>query len=177
VPGISHHGVPCRAESPASSVAAKQAAFEEQNKIRNQFRALDDDEVDFLEEVRAKKRKEEELVRRETEEGLRAFRDRQKGAGAAEGEGEGEGEGDVKIGVEAEDWGGAGARKRKRAKDREVKGAVIKRRASDGEKVKSTDSETKKQDEAVADEKKMAAPVTQTRPALGLADYGSDDSD
>ncbi|KAL0781890.1 hypothetical protein CaCOL14_003225 [Colletotrichum acutatum] len=33
--------------------AAKQAAFEEANKIRNQFRALDDDEIDFLDEVRA----------------------------------------------------------------------------------------------------------------------------
>ncbi|KAK1722566.1 N-terminal domain of NEFA-interacting nuclear protein NIP30-domain-containing protein [Colletotrichum acutatum] len=30
--------------------AAKQAAFEEANKIRNQFRALDDDEIDFLDE-------------------------------------------------------------------------------------------------------------------------------
>ncbi|KAJ4403421.1 hypothetical protein N0V82_010654, partial [Gnomoniopsis sp. IMI 355080] len=30
--------------------AAKQAAFEEANKIRNQFRALDEDEIGFLEE-------------------------------------------------------------------------------------------------------------------------------
>jgi hypothetical protein len=139
---------------------------------------LDDDEVDFLDEVRAKKRKEEELVRRETEEGLRAFRDRQKGGGAVGGEGAGEGE--VKGGVETEDWGGAGARKRKRAKDREVKGAVVKRRVSEGEKVEDMDSETKKnkkQEEAVADEKKKTEAATQTKPALGLADYGSDDSD
>ncbi|EEY20256.1 conserved hypothetical protein [Verticillium alfalfae VaMs.102] len=31
--------------------AAKEAAFEEANKIRNQFRALDDDEIDFLDET------------------------------------------------------------------------------------------------------------------------------
>ncbi|KAK0619983.1 NEFA-interacting nuclear protein NIP30, partial [Immersiella caudata] len=36
--------------------AAKQSAFEEANKIKNQFRALDDDEIDFLEGVREKKR-------------------------------------------------------------------------------------------------------------------------
>ncbi|OHW93466.1 nefa-interacting nuclear protein [Colletotrichum incanum] len=54
--------------------AAKQAAFEEANKIKNQFRALDDDEIDFLDEVRESKRAEEERVRRETEEGLAAFR-------------------------------------------------------------------------------------------------------
>ncbi|KAF7543346.1 hypothetical protein G7046_g10019 [Stylonectria norvegica] len=67
--------------------AAKQAAFEEQSKLRNQFRALDDDEVEFLEEVREKKRTEEDRVRRETEEGLKAFRERQKGETVVETEG------------------------------------------------------------------------------------------
>ncbi|PHH84863.1 hypothetical protein CDD83_1254 [Cordyceps sp. RAO-2017] len=33
--------------------AAKQAAFEEKHKIKNQFRPLDDDEADFLDERRA----------------------------------------------------------------------------------------------------------------------------
>src|SRR3569833_608756 len=32
-------------------LAAKQAAFEEANKIKNQFRALDDDEIEFLDGV------------------------------------------------------------------------------------------------------------------------------
>ncbi|EGO59663.1 hypothetical protein NEUTE1DRAFT_33905, partial [Neurospora tetrasperma FGSC 2508] len=36
--------------------AAKQAAFEEANKIKNQFRALDDDEIEFLEGVAERKR-------------------------------------------------------------------------------------------------------------------------
>lgn len=62
--------------------AAKQAAFEEANRLRNQFRALDDDEIDFLDGVRARARAEEERVRRETEERLRAFRARQGGAAA-----------------------------------------------------------------------------------------------
>ncbi|KAM7216346.1 N-terminal domain of NEFA-interacting nuclear protein NIP30 domain containing protein [Rhypophila decipiens] len=54
--------------------AAKQAAFEEANKIKNQFRALDDDEIDFLDEVLMRKRAEEQRIRRETEEGLDLFR-------------------------------------------------------------------------------------------------------
>ncbi|TKW54902.1 hypothetical protein CTA1_493 [Colletotrichum tanaceti] len=77
--------------------AAKQAAFEEANKIKNQFRALDDDEIDFLDEVRAAKRAEEERVRRETEEGLAAFRRAQGGGvnlkrpgGGDVGDGEGD---------------------------------------------------------------------------------------
>ena len=45
------------------AVAAKQAAIEEQMKLKNQFRALDDDEIDFLDEVRAKEKAEEALCR------------------------------------------------------------------------------------------------------------------
>ncbi|KAH8886899.1 hypothetical protein GQ53DRAFT_693728, partial [Thozetella sp. PMI_491] len=35
---------------------AKQAAFEEANKFKHQFRALDDDEIDFLDGVKASQR-------------------------------------------------------------------------------------------------------------------------
>ncbi|KAI8215981.1 hypothetical protein K4K54_000378 [Colletotrichum sp. SAR 10_86] len=66
--------------------AAKQAAFEEANKIKNQFRPLDDDEIEFLDEVREAKRAEEERVRRETEEGLAAFRRAQLGKRPADGD-------------------------------------------------------------------------------------------
>ncbi|KAK4153468.1 N-terminal domain of NEFA-interacting nuclear protein NIP30-domain-containing protein, partial [Chaetomidium leptoderma] len=59
--------------------AAKQAAFDEAHRLRNQFRALDDDEVDFLEEVREKKRREEAEARREVERGLEEFRRRAAG--------------------------------------------------------------------------------------------------
>lgn len=86
--------------------AAKQAAFEEANRIKNQFRALDEDEVAFLAEVRERKREEEERERREVEEGLRAFRRARGGGEGGEMEekeeeegGEGEGEGEVE-GVE-----------------------------------------------------------------------------
>ena len=70
--------------------AAKQAAFEEANKIKNQFRALDDDEIDFLDEVVYKKRLEDERIKRETEEGLEGFR-RAQGSGVLGEEEENEG--------------------------------------------------------------------------------------
>lgn len=54
--------------------AAKQEAFEEASKLRNQFRPLDDSEVAFLEGVRSRERAEASSVRKETEEQLAAFR-------------------------------------------------------------------------------------------------------
>ncbi|CAP65397.1 uncharacterized protein PODANS_6_9010 [Podospora anserina S mat+] len=36
--------------------AAKQAEFEEKSKLKNQFRALDEDEIDFLDEVERRRR-------------------------------------------------------------------------------------------------------------------------
>ncbi|KAK3898855.1 N-terminal domain of NEFA-interacting nuclear protein NIP30-domain-containing protein, partial [Staphylotrichum tortipilum] len=54
-------------ETLQANKAAKQAAFDEAHRLRNQFRALDDDEVDFLEAVRERKRREEEEGRREEE--------------------------------------------------------------------------------------------------------------
>ncbi|KAI0006346.1 hypothetical protein F4779DRAFT_633074 [Xylariaceae sp. FL0662B] len=136
--------------------AAKQAAFEEQNRIRNQFRALDDDEVDFLEGVRDERRGEEERVRRETEERLASFRraqmktatatatemgdevaTRETGTGTGE-QGEGEGEGDVVA------WAAAG---RKRKREREAKGVVkgvVKRRVSGGLEKKKEEGEQEK---------------------------------
>lgn len=55
-------------------LAAKQEAFEEANRLKNQFRALDDDEIGFLDELRGREREEEARVRKETAEGLDAFR-------------------------------------------------------------------------------------------------------
>ncbi|KAL2758803.1 hypothetical protein ACRALDRAFT_2026259 [Sodiomyces alcalophilus JCM 7366] len=114
--------------------AAKQAAFEEQHKIRNQFRALDDDEIDFLDDVMMRQREEEERVKRETREGLEAFRAAQRveerrlseQAGEAEGDGGGGG-GDV---IDADEWKNVG-RKRKRHDRREGgRGSLMKRKAS-----------------------------------------------
>lgn len=154
------------------TLAAKQAAFEEQNKIRNQFRALDDDEIDFLDEVREKKRNEERMARRELEEGLKAFRDRRKDESTTVEENEG---------ADGEEWGVG--RKRKRVKERDVKG--VRRRVSEakeenGEKgvvedVKLSEEKT----ETKEDQKKTSAPASAPaeKKSLGLVGYGSDSDD
>lgn len=172
-------------------LAAKQAAFEEQNRIKNQFRALDDDEIDFLDEVRQKKRKEEERMRRETEQGLKAFREAQKGR-EKEGVEDGgldektktkkeEGEGNEEGGGESS-WGVG--RKRKRVKEREVKG--LRRRVSnggegdDGSKggfVKNVEEAKggNKEDAGSSSNQPTSKPAKP--PTLGLVDYGSDSDD
>lgn len=115
--------------------AAKQAAFEEQNRIRNQFRALDDDEIEFLDGVRDERRVEEERVKRETEERLASFRQAQKAAGtsstAAEDAGENGGEEEEPVA-----WRGPAKKKKRKRSDKEVKSIVkgVKRRASEHER-------------------------------------------
>ncbi|KAI0965681.1 N-terminal domain of NEFA-interacting nuclear protein NIP30-domain-containing protein [Xylaria arbuscula] len=127
--------------------AAKQAAFEEQNRIRNQFRALDDDEIDFLHGVDDGKRAEEERVRRETEEGLASFRRAQM---QAVGNGDTD-DTDFGGGAVGEEWGASGAnpaRKRKREKDREKGGFKgVKRRSSLAEEERGGSREEEREGE------------------------------
>ncbi|KAI0539455.1 N-terminal domain of NEFA-interacting nuclear protein NIP30-domain-containing protein [Xylaria digitata] len=182
--------------------AAKQAAFEEQNRIRNQFRALDDDEIEFLHGVNDEQRAEEERVRRETEERLASFRKAQRGGDAAGVDVDGGGnEGGV-----VEDWGTALGKKRKREKGKE-KGVLkgVKRRtsipqeerkeerkedvipASGNDQVNSTHTKltsTSTNPDSVTAKKIPTATPTQAvdptstskpKPALGLVDYGSDE--
>ncbi|RBR17942.1 uncharacterized protein FIESC28_06229 [Fusarium coffeatum] len=151
--------------------AAKQAEFEEQSKIRNQFRALDDDEIEFLDEIRANKRAEEERVKRETEEGLKAFRQQQKGDTVQDQSA------DVQEGGESWEIG----RKRKRNKEKEVKG--LRRKVSAAEETSKKDeesAETTGQD-AEKREKPKVAPQTAAKPpekkGLALVSYGSDSDD
>ncbi|KAJ0329503.1 hypothetical protein COL5a_004064 [Colletotrichum fioriniae] len=175
--------------------AAKQAAFEEANKIRNQFRALDDDEIDFLDEVRANKRAEEEKVRRETEEGLVAFR-RAQGPKRLLGDGGGGGEERVERtdekGGEGEGGDGewaVGPRKRRR-KERE-RGFGVKREKGDENKVdEEKKADEKKKASEKADAEKGAVKESSTGPAAtpasapapvkvkpSLVAYGSDSDD
>ncbi|OTA57624.1 hypothetical protein K449DRAFT_467630 [Hypoxylon sp. EC38] len=179
--------------------AAKQAAFEEQNRIRNQFRALDDDEIEFLDGVRDERRVEEERVKRETEERLASFRQAQKAAGTStsvEDAGDNRGEEEESVA-----WRGP-AKKRKRS-DKEVKGIVkgVKRRASEHERESERAVTESKLEEDVKTERTKTgalsddtnlksskateaaeAPASKTalekpKPKLGLVDYGSDEDD
>ena len=62
------------------SLAAKQAEFEESIRLKNQFKNLDEDDVDFLDSVLETERAKEEAVRRETAEQLDVYRKQQAAA-------------------------------------------------------------------------------------------------
>lgn len=58
----------------ARRVVAKQEQFEEKIRLKNQFRALDEDEVDFLDSVLESTRAQEAAVKKDTADQLEAFR-------------------------------------------------------------------------------------------------------
>ncbi|KAI1383036.1 uncharacterized protein F4822DRAFT_90669 [Hypoxylon trugodes] len=174
--------------------AAKQAAFEEQNRIRNQFRALDDDEIEFLDGLQDERRTEEERVKRETEERLAQFREAQKAGGSTSAEGA-DGDGDEKDNAEddavAVEWSSGPGKKRKRG-DKETRSIVkgVKRRTSEleGSEAKASSPETKTEKKTTVthidsdlkakdNAKPMVTKDAQEKPKLGLVDYGSDDDD
>lgn len=57
-----------------SRLVAKQEAFEEKARLKNQFRALDEDEVDFLDSVLESTRAQEAAVKKDTADQLEVFR-------------------------------------------------------------------------------------------------------
>ena len=130
---------------------------------------MDDDEVDFLDEVREKKRSEEERVRKETEENLKAFRERQKKGETTAVEGD-----DVEG--EGEEWGVG--RKRKRVKGKDVKG--VRRRVGsvgEGDGKKAVGEVEKDEEKKEVSEKKAASTAPVAKKSLGLVSYGSDSDD
>ncbi|KAF2145500.1 uncharacterized protein K452DRAFT_283855 [Aplosporella prunicola CBS 121167] len=93
--------------------AKKQEAFEESIRLKNQFRALDEDEVDFLDSVLESTRAKEDAVKKETSEQLDAFRKHQEEVERAARLTEGN---DGSPPDEEEQWASAG-RKRKKGKE------------------------------------------------------------
>ena len=172
--------------------AAKQAAFEEANKIKNQFRPLDDDEIDFLDGVRARRMEEESALRRETEERLRVFREAQKGSGGGAEAEPGDDGLEVEKEGEKEEWGPVG-RKRKREKEKPWGKGIVKRKVSQAQKAEETgsratggpgtsarvvtaDGVVKGEKQSVSKNSSSEAP-TPSKSKLGLVSYGSDDDD
>ncbi|KAF3012862.1 hypothetical protein E8E14_010974 [Neopestalotiopsis sp. 37M] len=168
--------------------AAKQAAFEEANKIRNQFRALDDDEVDFLDGMAEEERKKLDEQKRAEEEGLKVFRDAQKKSKPVEAAD------DEPVAEEViDEWSTAGAKKRKREKEPIIKG--IKGRVSQnataaesGADAKDTSPTTSTKapvaeppsvapKPASSPEAKPVLPASTAKSKMGLVDYGSDEDE
>lgn len=170
--------------------------------MKNQFRSLDEDEIEFLDSVLESTRAEEERVKRETREGLEAFRKQQEEADKKSREAEG------RSGViegspvaEEEQWV-AGGRKRKRKAEKEVLKGVKLRRASssiddpkaaspptptaqqqDEDHKRLTETAPEKQTELKSKSKptdlssKSISPTAPSKPGLGLVNYGSDEDD
>ena len=111
-------------------LAAKQEAFEESIKLKNQFRNLDEDEVEFLDSVLESTRKKELDVRRDTSEQLNLFRRQQEKADKTlleNGERIDDTTAEEKAEAGESQWA-VNAKKRKRAKEREgLKGIKLQR--------------------------------------------------
>ncbi|KAL8645830.1 MAG: hypothetical protein Q9226_007122 [Calogaya cf. arnoldii] len=119
-----------------SNKAAKQEAFEESIRLKNQFRNLDEDEVEFLDSVLESTRAKEDAVKKETAEQLNLFRRQQEEADKAAlnlpSTGT-ENPSEAAIGPESsttESQWAINARKRKRVKDKEVLPGVKLRKSS-----------------------------------------------
>ncbi|RLL94083.1 hypothetical protein CFD26_102686 [Aspergillus turcosus] len=95
---------------------AKQEAFEEKIKLKNQFRSLDEDEVEFLDSIMESTRAQEAAVKKETAEQLELFRRQREEAEKALLENSSAG---VVPSNEGEDWK-IPARKRRRDKSKEL---------------------------------------------------------
>lgn len=167
---------------------AKQEAFEEKSRLRNQFRSLDEDEVDFLDSVMESTRAQEAAVKKDTADQLEAFRrQREKAEKMLQ---------DEPLEEEGEGW--TAPRKRRREKQNSL--FPKKRKASDTNPTgKDTDKEgddtktdrktstssqatsaskstgaTTQPTGATAEQKPVANPGPKPLVSLGLGDYGSD---
>ena len=123
------------------SSAAKQEAFEESIRLKNQFRSLDEDEVEFLDSVLESTRAKEAEIKKETTEQLDLFRRQQEEADkafAAEAA-----DGNLVSGgspTEEEQWAVSG-KKRRRAKEKQVLKGVKLRKMSSTSEAKPTQAD------------------------------------
>ncbi|KKY13943.1 putative nefa-interacting nuclear protein nip30 [Phaeomoniella chlamydospora] len=174
--------------------AAKQEAFEESTRLKNQFRTLDEDEVEFLDSVLESTRAQEAAVRKETREQLEAFRKQQEAAekAALEVEDASIREQQITLKASQEQWS---ARKRKRDTDKGVNGLLKLRKmsSSNSENTEAAvaSSTTGKQSSTAkapvvtssvskgtpAVEVDTVEPTKPSAVALGLGDYDSDDDE
>lgn len=117
--------------------AAKQEAFEESIRLKNQFRSLDDDEIEFLDSVLESTRTKEAEIKKETTEQLDVFRRQQEEADKALLAEAADSNGSIGVvgagSVEGEQWVVNG-KKRRRGKEKQVlKGVKLRRTSSAGD--------------------------------------------
>lgn len=155
--------------------------------MTNQFRSLDEDEIEFLDSVQQAARAKELAEKRATKEGLEEFRKQQEEAERAAKEQEGA----VSPPTVTESWS-VGPRKRKKGKEKDGIGGLKIRRTSTGEQAKKLEDIVEPKDRTASSkvqeqqpltkeqsDKKPAStpPVSPPAPAagLGLGAYSSDE--
>ncbi|MCJ1312876.1 hypothetical protein MMC25_006552 [Agyrium rufum] len=159
--------------------AAKQEAFEESIRLKNQFRSLDEDEVDFLDSVLESTRAKEEALKKETTERLDEFRrlreeaekkaalldDADGGEDGAGAEGAMAGKAGSPNAQDDEPKWAVGGRKRKRVKEKEgvLKGVKVRRESTLGEGPASGISRRSSTSQKTADPKHASDPVSTSR--------------
>lgn len=144
-----------------SRIVAKQEAFEEKIKLKNQFRSLDQDEVEFLDSVLESTRAQEAAVKKETAEQLEAFRQQREEAEKALLE---DTSADVRPSAEGEDWKISSRKRRRDKKDVLIPG---KKRKSTSESVSENPAGTEQKSDTKPAEKGRisasdSAPITPT---------------
>ena len=140
---------------------AKQEAFEEKIKLKNQFRSLDEDEVEFLDSVLESTRAQEAAVKKDTADQLEVFRRQREEAEKALLE---DTSADVAPAAEVEDWK-IPARKRRRDKKKDplIPGKKRKSTAeSNGENSPQKEQKTEGAKSAGQDEEKRTSSVSAT---------------
>ncbi|KAJ5047392.1 uncharacterized protein L3040_003219 [Drepanopeziza brunnea f. sp. 'multigermtubi'] len=173
-------------ETLEANKAAKQEAFEEANRLKNQFRGVDEDEAEWLDSVLESTRAEEDRIKRETAEGLALFRQQQEEEDKkARRSSDGLAAEEVAPIVEEGSW--ATGKKRKRTKDKEgLKGVKLRRAsASAGIKEEPKPENPVVQSKGVQKPAESApAPAVDTKKSpdppkvkTGLVSYGSDEDD
>lgn len=143
---------------------AKQEAFEESIKLKNQFRNLDEDEIDFLYSVLESTRQKEEAVKKETTEQLELFRKQQEEADKVllEEGGEKEAADGGSVPEAAESQWAVHGRKRKRTKEKEVLKGVKLQKSSISEALRTWGKEPLNLEEEGAVESRQKPPDTTT---------------
>lgn len=127
----------------ARFLAAKQEAFEESIRLKNQFRNLDEDEIEFLDSVLESTRAKEDAVKKETAEKLSLFRRQQEEADRALLNQVNDTEGGTTANDPAagdSQWAANAWKKRKRVEKEVLKGVKLRKASSSIESSLPSDS-------------------------------------
>ncbi|MCJ1478945.1 hypothetical protein MMC13_007629 [Lambiella insularis] len=166
--------------------AAKQDAFEESIRLKNQFRTLDEDEVEFLDSVLESTRAKEDEVKREIAVQLDLFRQQQEDSDRIRAQDASQRDDEVRLDnsgspiLEESSWA-VSNRKRKRAKEKEVVKGIKQRKSSQSSdnilSTKDGESGTETKDEKPTPllQSNISTSPQAKSALLGLGGYDSDE--